>query len=78
MFGVWKPIETAPRGELILVAFSMGGKGDDGKHYDYLVNLTSLLDGRWVEGPGPQPDYWMELPLPPKGIWRKGTKRSRQ
>lgn len=53
----WQPIASAPSGEHILLAWN---EGDD--EYDWFLNAATLQEGRWVDGPGPQPDWWMSEP----------------
>lgn len=62
----WKPISSAPSGRDLLLGWSEGGEGADGNEYDSFVNIGPLHDGEWLDGPGPQPDWWAELPSVPK------------
>lgn len=53
----WQPIVTAPSEEHILLGWS---EGDE--EFDWLITAGELSDGRWLDGPGPQPDWWMSAP----------------
>lgn len=53
----WQPIATAPDGEHILLGWS---EGDE--EFDYLITAGQLHAGEWIDGPGPQPDWWMSEP----------------
>lgn len=57
----WQPIETAPTGEKILVAYDHGS-------YERRVAFKSLINGRWYSHDQPiiPPTHWMPLPDPPK------------
>ncbi len=53
----WQPISTAPSDEHILLGWS---EGDD--EFDFLISAGKLHAGQWIDGPGPQPDFWMSEP----------------
>lgn len=62
----WRPIETAPQDERVLVS----GSGGDAEYVGWAI-LTSY-DGYWHEEDSfclygsSTPTHWMPLPLPPK------------
>lgn len=53
----WLPIGTAPSGEHVLLGWSSGND-----EFDWLIAAGALVDGRWLDGPGPQPNVWMREP----------------
>lgn len=60
MEGEWQPIETAPKGEVVLVYSS---HGVDIAHFGLLYE--GWLDENYEDI---DPTHWMPLPPPPKGI----------
>ncbi len=56
----WKPISSAPSGKYLLLGWQIEAPIDG---ISYLIETGELDEGRWIDGPGPQPDFWMdELP----------------
>lgn len=60
----WKPIDTAPSGVRILLAWD---KCDE-EGFDWACEFGTLSEGRWIDGPGSQPDWWMNDPPPPPSL----------
>lgn len=64
--GDWQPIESAPSGVPIILAWTKPGnwqKYNEG--LDWVWCAGELVDGEWQEGPYGQPDWWMKDPPPP-------------
>jgi hypothetical protein len=61
----WQPIETAPKGQLVIVYFREGGTTTRrlcATSWDNHVCWRDVLGN-----PGSTPTHWMPLPAPPKG-----------
>ena len=69
----WRPIETAPKGELILVAdgstlapatfcFDLWYFWEGGLQLDDNLEQSGIMNN-WIKGFGPT--HWMPLPAPP-------------
>lgn len=71
----WKPIETAPEGEHILLWFPVGERGVGGIEAATIFREGGRIVSFWTHG-GPnsgfdwdsneQPTHWMPLPEPPR------------
>ena len=62
----WQPIETAPSGVEILLAWTTGDTWRPySEGYDWIWTRGELTNGEWLDGPWGQPNWWMANPHPP-------------
>lgn len=54
----WQPIGTAPSDKYLLLGWKT--EPDNAEGFSHLIATSELHEGKWIDGPGPQPDFWME------------------